>query len=190
MGLPAARLQSAGLCIDELTNSEKLMLQVKAPTASALQAVMQALNLALGLKIPVTPNTSASGQHTILWLGPGKWLIVLSSPGSREIRRKLEAALAGIPHLVSDYGDACAAIQVSGPHARTVLARVCALDLHPNTFSTGRCAQSMIARAPVLLHQVSDLPRFHLYIDRSLLAYARAWLTDAASEFIEPDGKA
>jgi sarcosine oxidase subunit gamma len=186
MRSPAARLRGAGLCVGELANSEKLMLQVKAPTAP----VLNALNLALGLRLPATPNTSASGQHTVLWLGPCKWLIISSSPGGREINRRLEAALSGVTHLISDYGDARTGIEVSGPHARTVLARVCALDLHPNTFGTGRCAQTMIARAPLLLHQVADLPVFHLYVDRSLAAYVWAWLADAASEFIETTGQA
>jgi sarcosine oxidase subunit gamma len=165
----------------ELANSEKLLLQIKDPTASILQAI----DSASGLQLPVAPNTSVCGQVTILWLGPGKWLIVSSLPDSRVIRQKLAIALSGVPHLISDFSDARTGIEISGPQARTVLARVCALDLHPGSFRTGQCAQSMIARAPLLLHQVDDLPVFHLYIDRSLAAYAWAWLTDAVSEFIE-----
>ncbi len=185
-GPPATRLQSADLCMGELSNHEKLMLQVKSRNASVIGAV----NSVLGLKLPTTPNTSVSGHLIVLWMGPGKWLIVLPSQDRREVKQKLEAALSGVPHLISDYGAARAGIEVSGPKARTVLARVCPLDLHPNFFRTGQCAQSLIARAPLLLYQADDLPVFHLYIDRSLVAYAWAWLSDAAREFTAAASKA
>jgi len=184
-GLSGNPPESPDLCIAELPNHEKLILQTRYLNAP----VLGALNPVLGLELPTTPNTSRSAHLTVLWLAATKWLIMGPSLGSGELKLQLAAALSGVPHLISDYSDARTGIEVSGRQARTVLSRVCPLDLHPRTFSAGQCAQSIIARAPLLLHQADELPAFHLYVDRSLFAYAWAWLVDAGSEFKANIGK-
>ena len=55
-------------------------------------------------------------------------------------------------------------LELSAPGARDVLAQGCSLDLHPRAFGPGDCAQTLLARAAVILHQTeldppSTLPR-------------------------------
>ena len=43
---------------------------------------------------------------------------------------------------LSDQSDSLIMFEISGPSARKALARVCAIDLHPNNFSPGTLAQT------------------------------------------------
>ncbi len=115
---------------------------------------------------PVPPNTFAGDA---VWLGPDEWLVL----GGRE----------------EDFPDAAAAVDVSanrvclelsGPGAAGVLARGCALDLHPSVFPPGRCAQTMVARAQVILLRTGD-DVFRLLVRPSFAPYLRAWLRDAGA---------
>jgi sarcosine oxidase subunit gamma len=69
-------------------------------------------------------------------------------------------------------------VERRGPSARDVLASSCPLDLHPRAFEPGACAQSLIAKAPVLLSQtdaveLSPLPSSVARVVRRLLARRR-----------------
>lgn len=112
---------------------------------------------------PMAPNT-ISGDA--LWLGPDEWLVL----GGRE----------------QDYPDAWAAVDVSanrvcfelsGPDAADVLARGCALDLHTSVFPPGRCAQTLLARAQVILYRTGE-HTFRLLVRPSFADYVRAWFRE------------
>ena len=115
---------------------------------------------------PVAPNTFAGDA---VWLGPDEWLVL----GGRE----------------ADFPDAAAAVDVSanrvcleltGPGAAGVLARGCALDLHDSVFPPGRCAQTLVARAQVILLRTGE-DAFRLLVRPSFAPYLRAWLRDAGA---------
>ena len=115
---------------------------------------------------PLAPNTVAGDA---IWLGPDEWLVL----GGRE----------------QDYADMPAAVDVSanrvclelsGEGAEDVLARGCALDLHPSVFPPGRCAQTLVARAQVILYR-TDEHTFRLLVRPSFADYLRAWLRDAGA---------
>jgi len=45
----------------------------------------------------------------------------------------------------------------------------------------GDCAQTVLARTAIILHQVDDRPCYDLYPRRSFAPYLAAWLRDAMS---------
>ena len=139
----------------------------------------------IGQELPVKPNTSTLASHRVLWLGPRRWLISMDCDTLQDTRRRLQAALSPLPCLVSDVSDARFVMEVSGNRARSLLANVCALDLDEQSFGPGQCAQTLLVRVPLLLHQVDEKPCFHLSVDRSLAHYAWDWLRDAASDLID-----
>jgi sarcosine oxidase subunit gamma len=116
---------------------------------------------------PVTPNTTAVVDgHTVLWLGPDEWLV-----------------LGGVE---ADYPAAAAAVDVSanrvvlelaGDDAAEVLAQGCSLDLHRAAFPPGGCAQTLLARAQVILLRGEEA--FAILLRPSFERYLRAWLEDA-----------
>lgn len=143
-----------------------------------------AVEAALGLALPGTPNTAArAGEITVLWLGPDEWLVVAPPGGEDRTARALLEALSGHRAAVTEVGEARTVIAVSGPRARDVLAKGCTLDLHPRAFGPGRCAQSTLAGVDVIVHQTDEVPSYELYVPRSVAEHLWLWLEDAALEY-------
>lgn len=120
--------------------------------------------------LPETPNTTEMGRA--LWLGPDEWLVVSDADPAGA----LEEALEGQHCAIVDVSEARAVLELSGSGVMEVLASGCRLDL--DALRPGSCAQTALARAHVLLEPSED-GVWRLYVGRSFLAYARAWLEDA-----------
>ena len=119
---------------------------------------------------PAAPNTFVTdGERRVLWLGPDEWLVL--HPCGAE------------PGSTVDVSDTRVVLAVTGPHARSVLAHGCALDLHPAAFPVGSCAQTMLAKAAVVVMMVADDPVFWLLVRSSFARYVLEWLDDAAVEY-------
>jgi len=133
---------------------------------------------------PPEPNTIASAAGTtICWLGPDEWLIVTAAGGQGAAEAALNSALDGLHASIVDTTDARTTIRIHGAHARDVLAKGCPMDLHPRSFGPGRCAQTLIAKADVLIHQLDDAPTYDIYVLCSFARYLWDWLVDASLEF-------
>ena len=123
------------------------------------------------LRLPLEPNRvlTESGRSA-LWLGPDEWLVV--GEGAADLRLP-----DGAGSLV-DLSANRVVLELRGPSARDVLAAGCALDLHPRAFGPGRCAQTLLARANVILEQTAA-DAFRVYVRPSFAGYLRDWLDDA-----------
>lgn len=153
-------------------------LRIRAEDGDALAAA----EAALGFALPREPNRSAgTTAMTALWLGPDEWWVIAN--GGQDWAALLSAALGGQTAAVTEIGESRASIRVAGPRARDLLAKGCPLDLHPRVFGAGHCAGSHLAKAQIVLHQVSDEPAFDLYVLRSFADYLWRWLEDAAGEY-------
>ncbi len=114
-----------------------------------------------------------------LWVRPDEWLIIGDHEARLAICAALEEVIGVNDGAVVDISASRLVFELSGAGARDVLASCCPLDLHPRAFAEGRCAQSVIGKAPVLLQLVDDAPRWRLVVRPSLVAYVTSWLTDA-----------
>lgn len=130
--------------------------------------------------LPTTPNTAwEDGPRAALWLGPDEWL-VLGQPGAGPaVVAELHAALDGLHRSVVDVSANRVALELSGPRAKEVLSKGCALDLHPRSWLPGMCAQTMLARAQVILHERSETTG--VLVRPSFADYLVDWLIDASS---------
>lgn len=146
-------------------------------------ALARAVRSEFELSLPAAGTVSMAGSRRILWLGPDEWLAVCTEADAGTLVTALEQALAGAHALVSDVSHGRCILGLSGPDARHVLMKGCSLDLDSVAFAAGRCAQSALARAHMLLFQVSDAPCYHLHIHRSFADYVYCWLEDAAAEY-------
>jgi sarcosine oxidase subunit gamma len=149
-------------------------------------AAADAVGLVLGLSLPLEPNTVVrAGELTVLWLGPDEWLVVGPPDTQRDVEQRIRAA-AGDEHVaVTDVSAQRTTLLVSGAHARELLAHGCPLDLHPRAFGPGRCAQTTLARAQVVL-VARDEPGagFWVLVRSSFAGYLTDWLLDAAAEYV------
>ncbi len=151
-----APIGAAGLVMAEVPHQAKVTVRGR----DAGPALVQAVTAALGVAPPLIANTTTRlAARTVLWLGPGEWRVI-GPPGD-------EAALVE-------------AIRLGGAAARGVLAQGCPLDLHPRVFRAGRCAQSLLAKTDILLHQTDAAPTYEIQVRWSQAAYLWAWLATAA----------
>jgi sarcosine oxidase subunit gamma len=151
-------------------------------------ALVERLTSAMSAPPPLTPNTvtpAEDGQGHWLWLGPDEWLVVGLEGAPAEVGPAIEATLrgaAGDAFLTTvDVSANRVALEVAGPDAQALLAFGCALDLDHPAFGAGRCAQTLVARAGVVLWQLDELPTYRLLVRPSFVAYLQTWLEDAAT---------
>lgn len=138
----------------------------------------------VGTAVPIAPNTVAhGGDNVVCWLGPDEWLIVTPTEREAAIARDLRATLSGLFAAVTEVGGGQTVIALRGDSVRELLAKGCPLDLHPRVFGVDRCAQSHLAKAPILIRQVDEVPSFEIVVRRSFADYVWTWLEDAASEY-------
>jgi sarcosine oxidase subunit gamma len=117
---------------------------------------------------PVEPNsTETVDGKTVLWLGPDEWLVLGGSEGD-------------YPHSAAavDVSANRVILELTGADAVDVLAQGCSLDLHPSAFAPGSCAQTLLARAQVILVRPGE-SGFLVLVRPSFAPYLRAWLEDA-----------
>lgn len=156
-------------------------LDPKGPAADAVE-------LALGIPLPLEPNTSVrAGELAALWLGPDEWLIVGPAGTQHELEARLRAATGDEADqaTIVDVSAQRTTLLVAGPSARDLLSHGCSLDLHPHSFGSGRCAQTTLARAQVVLVPRDEVkPGFWVLVRSSFAGYLAEWLLDAASEYV------
>jgi sarcosine oxidase subunit gamma len=112
-----------------------------------------------------------------LWLGPDEWLIVGPSQTTDGLIADLEQALAGEHHSLVDVSAARAVLELTAPDALELVSEGCGLDLHPRSWHAGDCAQTLLARVPVILQQRGDAIR--IFVRPSFGDYLVDWLLDA-----------
>lgn len=153
-------------------------------------AVRQAVVSALGVAPDAAANRAViRGPTTILWVGPGRWLVVESEHAGRHLASLLSAALAGTPAAVTDLGNGRTTLRLAGPRGRDLLAKGSAIDFHNRAFPVGACAQGLLGHVGALFHAVDDSPAFDIHIARSYARTVWEWLIESAAEYgcrVEP----
>ena len=164
----------------EIPLGAQLTLRVDPDDSPALAAIGRAL----GVAPPTTPNTVASSDEAeinVLWLGPDEWLVVALGRDPGALEAEIREAVGDAFVTVVDVSAGRIALELDAPHARTILERGCALDLDPRRFGPGSCAQTLLARAQVILWALGspDEPRYRLLIRPSFATYVLTWLADS-----------
>jgi sarcosine oxidase, subunit gamma len=137
-----------------------------------------------GLPLPLEPNRTTSMRTVrVSWLGPDEWLITAPEDAVPELPIRIARALADRRAAVTDISASRAIIEIAGPRSRELLQKGCGLDLHPRAFGPGQCAQTLFARLPVIIDQLSAAPAYRVYLRRSSAQWLCEWLIDAAEEF-------
>ena len=145
-------------------------------------SLMERISAALGFALPVTPNTvGAEGDRRALWLGPDEWLVVGSEAQQSTIEHELRNGLNGAFGSVTDVSANRTLLQIRGAKARVHLAHGIAIDLDPRSFGPTRCAQTLLAKAQVII-ECPDESGLILYVRASFAAYVADWLLDALAE--------
>ena len=167
-------LPDGAVNLGELPFAEQIGVRVKPPVPAYLA----------GVPLPMQPNRVASMREMrTLWLGPDEWLVTAPEGAAPDLMGRLTRALFGRHATVTDLSASRAIIEITGTHARILLEKGCGLDLHPRAFGPGQCAQTVFAKLPVIIDQLSAAPAYRLFVRRSAARWLAEWLIDAAQEF-------
>lgn len=173
-GLLPWALPGGEVALAELRFAEQIGLRVKPPVAAYLA----------GVPLPLQPNRVASMRSVrTLWLSPDEWLVTAPEGAAPDLMGRITRALANRQAAISDLSASRAIIELTGRRGRALLEKGCGLDLHPRAFGPGSCAQTLLARLPVILDQTSAAPAYRLFVRRSAARWLTEWLIDAAEEF-------
>ncbi|BBJ45473.1 sarcosine oxidase subunit gamma [Streptomyces antimycoticus] len=174
-----------GVTLTEWPFSTMVNLRVDPASAAAVR-----IEKSLGAPLPrQCGHTTASGSHTVLWLGPDEWLVLSPADGvdATAVVAELRAALGADPRSVVDVSANRTTLELSGPAARQVLEKGCPLDLHPRAFGPGHAVSTTVGPVAVLLWQVDGAPTYRLFPRSSFADYLARWLIDAMSEYRGPE---
>jgi sarcosine oxidase subunit gamma len=146
-------------------------------------STMQRLASSLEFGLPVVPNTVTSrGDRRAFWLGPDEWLVVGPEDQEKALVQSLLDGLGGAFGSVVDVSANRTTLEVGGPKARDILAQGIPIDLDPLFFGPSNCAQTLLAKAHVIVEGRNEEGTLHLYIRSSFASYVADWLLDAATE--------
>jgi sarcosine oxidase, subunit gamma len=135
--------------------------------------------------LPTTPSTIVHhSDGAVIWLGPQEWLVTSNDRDGDGLEAALRDRVSAHGGAAVDVSAQRTTLRLSGAHARDVIAKGCALDLHPRFFGRGAAAQTVLGHAGVVLIPLTDNGTDYRIIVRSSFArYLADWLIDAAEEF-------
>jgi sarcosine oxidase subunit gamma len=113
-----------------------------------------------------------AGVDAVLWLSPDEFLVVGG----------VASVVLGSFGSGVDVSAARAGVDVSGARARELLSTGCSLDLHPEVFLVDHCAQTLLARANVLIWRYRR-DAYRVLTGTSFAGYLVDRLADAAAEY-------
>ncbi|MGJ3191827.1 sarcosine oxidase subunit gamma [Paenarthrobacter nitroguajacolicus] len=138
----------------------------------------------------VTGAVSDKDSVNTLWLGPTEFLVVAPEEAHDSLGGTLVsdllAALGNDAGQVVDLSANRTTFELSGSHARAVLEKTCALDLHPRVFKAGTAVSTELAHIPVMLWKTSD-ESYRIFPRASFADFLGRWLLDAMREYASPE---
>jgi sarcosine oxidase subunit gamma len=156
--------------------ASRLILQCDAAARSAATAVWG---------VPFSEErclAQSLGERATLWLGPDEHLLWQASREVAPPIADLERALATHAHSLVDVSHRQVALEIFGPHAETILAGACPLDLDARQFPVQMCTRTVLAKAEIVLWRTAP-EAFHVEVWRSFQGYAEALLGEIGREF-------
>jgi sarcosine oxidase subunit gamma len=131
-------------------------------------------------------EVTSSDDAAVLWLGPAEFLLVAAAESHESVGGGLPGslveALGDGEGQVVDLSANRTTLELTGPRARAVLEKGCALDLHPRVFKTGTALSTEIGGIPAILWKTAD-ETYRIFPRASFAEFLSRWLLDAMREF-------
>ena len=144
-------------------------------------AMKKAVKVATDAAVPGQREITRAGGFAVVWMSPDELLITCAHGEADAVVASLSKSLAGQHFLAVNVSDARAVFDVSGSHARDVLAKLFPVDLSAGAFGPGRVRRSRMAQVPAALWLEGE-DRFRVVCFRSVGRYAFDVLCTAAQE--------
>jgi len=145
----------------------------------SLPALARALEQVAGLPVPGRRAVVSDGPRTLAWMSPDEMLLILPVNQRDKALATLGRAAEGAFLTFAEMSDARAAFLLRGVAWREVLAKLCPVDLHPETFGAGQIRRTRAAQASVAFW-ISGEDEATLVCFRSVASYVSGLLANAA----------
>lgn len=140
--------------------------------------VKKAVKAACGQGMPKSGQIMGTGESGVAWMSPDEVLVMVPYDDVADVLAQIDKTLSGTHFLTADVSDARAVFTVIGADAREVLARLCPVDLHADSFAIGHFRRSRMAQVPAAFWRHSG--GFDVICFRSVGDYAEGLLRNAA----------
>ena len=144
------------------------------------KALVKAASAASGARVPGQREAQVKGDSGLVWMSPDELLVLCPYGEVGKRAAAMAQALAGTHALAVNVSDARAVLRVTGAAAREVLAKLCPVDLAPQSFAPGQIRRTRLAQVPAALWMDSD-DSFRIVCFRSVAQYAFDVLKAAAN---------
>lgn len=124
--------------------ADRGMITLRGDLASA--KLKRAVKSATGHAIPKAGKIAGSGTKGVVWMSPDELLVMVPYDTVADVWAQIAADMGDAHHLAADVSDARAVFTVSGANAQEVLARVCPVDLHRDSFAVGDFRRTRLAQ--------------------------------------------
>lgn len=141
----------------------------------------KAIETAYKCRLPGVGESTGKGAISFHWCGAEQYYAIAEGKAEGELYRDLKARLEGLASC-SDQSHGRVILRVSGPKARTLLAKGTPIDLHPAAFGPGKSAVTQMAHVGVHLIQTGK-DEFELSVFRGFSVSFWEWLTEQAEEY-------
>jgi len=152
--------------------------QIAAWRTAEVDALRARLAERLELELPAGPQAARAGGMLAFQVAPRRWWLVLPEDAG-----PLDPGLPAGRAALTDLSHARSVIRLGGSASRSIMAKLCRIDLHPRALPAGHIAQTPLGQVASLVHALDDGSSFDLYLPRSLARSGVESLIDAALEF-------
>ena len=144
--------------------------------------INQVLQKTINLSLPSPGQSTGNDQHSVLWTGPDRYLIVSVLP---TILESISIQITDEHGALQDLTSARTVIRMQGPNCRLVMAKGLNLPLDQASFTDGQVVLSSFDHHyPAIIHNISDEPDgFDVYVTRSFALSFWQWLCDSSLEY-------
>lgn len=150
VGAHGARDVEPGISLTEVRHFDLVQVMARRGRRADLASAAKAR---FGVAAPDAPKAIQASDAVLIWSGPDQFLVL--SKGGKHTFAPLSQAFSQSASL-SDQSHARALISVSGAKARTMLAKLSSIDLHPAAFPIGTAAATVIDHTSVNLWRGAD----------------------------------
>lgn len=143
------------------------------------KALAKAAVVAGGVNLPDQGHCNTEGSQGIAWMSPDELLILCPYADVHDRLADLRDKLAGSHALVVNVSDARAVFDISGDHAREVIAKLAPVDMHPDQFNGTMFRRTRFAQVPAAFW-MPDATSARIVCFRSVAQYMLDLLKTAA----------
>lgn len=177
---PSGAAGDVGVSLTEIRNFD--LIQVMARRGKAAE-MANAAEARFGVVAPEAPKAVGTADATLIWSGPDQFFVL--SKGGKHGIGALTQAFASSASL-SDQSHARVLISISGTKARTMLAKLSSIDLHPGAFPVSTAAATSMDHTSVTLWRGTDrdgLAVFNLLVFTTFAESLWHMILDSAAEY-------